>query len=120
MPRSLSLLFEDMLRHCRLARRIAESVTDDASTDVPAGHLAIERCLQIIGEALQQSTLIRPDVLWRVTDARKIISLRHLLTHHYYKVSPQILWAIVDTSVPQLEREILAMQASRKDVGEEE
>lgn len=119
MPRSLGLLLEDMLEHSRIARKLAEPGFDHYIQSIET-RLAIERCLQIAGEAMDNAVRLNPDISWRITDARKIIGARHVLTHHYYKISPFIVWAILQTGLPQLEREILAMQASKKDFGEDE
>jgi uncharacterized protein with HEPN domain len=65
---------------------------------------AVERRLAIIGEAVSQIEKI--DKNFVLTDKRKIIGLRHILTHDYDLVTPDIIWKIVETNLPVLEMEV--------------
>ncbi len=60
---------------------------------------AAERLLEIIGEAANAlSEDFRnnlPDVRWR-----HVVSLRHLLAHHYHRVDPDQIWSIASNDVP--------------------
>jgi len=40
------------------------------------------------------------------TDKAKIIGLRHILTHDYDLVSPEIIWKILQNNIPVLKEEI--------------
>lgn len=51
MPRSLGLLLEDMLEHSRIARKLGEPGYNHYLQSAET-RLAIERCLQIVGEAM--------------------------------------------------------------------
>ncbi len=64
---------------------------------------AVERRLAIIGEAVWQINKIDKDFI--LTDKKKIIGLRHILTHDYDLVTPDIIWKIVEISLPVLETE---------------
>jgi uncharacterized protein with HEPN domain len=63
--------------------------------------LAIERLLEIIGEAataLSDSTRQRfPTVDWR-----SITRLRVVLAHHYHRVDPDLVWTMADVDVAVL------------------
>ena len=41
-----------------------------------------------------------------ITDKRKIIGLRHILTHDYDLVSPEIIWKILTNNLPLLKKEV--------------
>ena len=53
---------------------------------------AVKRRLAIIGEALWKINKIDPEN--NITERRKIIGLRHILTHDYDLVSPDVIWQI--------------------------
>jgi uncharacterized protein with HEPN domain len=63
--------------------------------------LAVERLLEIIGEAAnslsEEYRAQHPAIPWR-----DIIGLRVVLAHHYHRVDPAQVWAIAATEVPRL------------------
>lgn len=63
--------------------------------------LAVERLLEIIGEAANSLSedfrAQHANVPWR-----DIIGLRIVLAHHYHRVDPSQVWAIAATEVPRL------------------
>lgn len=67
--------------------------------------LAVERLLEIIGEAAntlsEEFRLRHPDIPWR-----DIIGLRVVLAHHYHRVDPGQVWVIAATEVPRLARDL--------------
>ena len=67
---------------------------------------AIERTVQIVGEALTQAVSIKPSLLLSISDAQKIIGLRHRLVHAYHDISQPIIWAVVQDHLPILDQEI--------------
>jgi uncharacterized protein with HEPN domain len=100
-----------------VSRRDDERVADilDAASEIAAiielgrdawdkdriRQLAVERLLEIIGEAatsLSEDFRARhPAVPWR-----DIIGLRVVLAHHYHRVDPGQVWAIAANEVPAL------------------
>lgn len=65
---------------------------------------AVERNLEIIGEALNRIVRINPDM--NITNARRIVNTRNRIIHGYDTVSEDIIWAIVIKELPKLEEEI--------------
>lgn len=65
---------------------------------------AVERNLEIIGEALNRLLKINPQL--PVTNARQIVNTRNRIIHGYDTVSEDIIWAIVTRELPRLEEEI--------------
>lgn len=65
---------------------------------------AVERRLAIIGEAVWQIEKI--DNEFSFTDKKKIIGFRHILTHDYDLVSPDIIWRIIENNLPVLKAEV--------------
>jgi uncharacterized protein with HEPN domain len=67
--------------------------------------LAVERLLEIIGEAAGSlSETFRAQ--YAAVPWRDIIGLRIVLAHHYHRVDPSQVWAIAATEVPRLVRDI--------------
>lgn len=65
---------------------------------------AVERNIEIIGEALSRIVRIVPDV--KISDSRKIIDTRNRIIHGYDSVSDDVIWLIVIRFLPILEKEI--------------
>jgi uncharacterized protein with HEPN domain len=65
---------------------------------------AVERNIEIIGEAVNRILQKHPDIL--ITHARKIVDTRNYIIHGYDSVSQEIIWAIVIKDMPLLEKEI--------------
>jgi uncharacterized protein with HEPN domain len=68
--------------------------------------MAIERCFEIVGEALTQLRKIDPTTAERISDWRAIIGFRNVLIHGYGQVDHAKTWDIVQTEVPILRAEI--------------
>lgn len=97
-PRLSLLQMQDYAQRALTAAR-SRTVEDLSSDDV--FRLAIERALEVVGEAANRlPTELRakyPNVEWR-----KIIGMRNVLIHGYDVVQPQILWDTVQQSIPTL------------------
>ena len=65
---------------------------------------AVERNLEIIGEALNR--ILKDDPGINITDSRKIVDTRNRIIHGYDSVTSDILWLIVTKSLPVLKKEI--------------
>jgi uncharacterized protein with HEPN domain len=67
---------------------------------------AIERNLEIIGEAVKRIT--DKDSSLEITHSRKIISLRNRIIHGYDVISDELVWGVIINDLPQLKEEILS------------
>ena len=65
---------------------------------------AIERNIEIIGEAVQR--ILKVDPSFPITNARKNVDTRNRISHGYDRVSEDIIWAIVIREIPNLDIEI--------------
>lgn len=67
--------------------------------------LAVERLLEIIGEAARalsdEGRARYAEVPWP-----DVIGLRTVLAHHYHRVDPNQVWTIATTEVPRLARHL--------------
>jgi len=65
---------------------------------------AIERDLEIIGEAINRIITIEPE--FPVQNARKIVGLRNQIIHAYDNISDENIWGIVMNHLPNLKIEV--------------
>lgn len=65
---------------------------------------AVERNLEIIGEALNRILKLEPE--FSITDSRKIVDTQNRIIHGYDNVSEDIIWMIVNRSLPKLQAEV--------------
>jgi uncharacterized protein with HEPN domain len=65
---------------------------------------AIERNLEIIGEAMNRIIKEEPD--FPVKEAYRIIGLRNQIIHAYDSISDENIWAIIINHLPRLKIEI--------------
>ena len=65
---------------------------------------AIERDLEIIGEAINRILSIDPE--FPIQNARKIVGLRNQIIHGYDSVSDENIWGIITAHLPKLKAEI--------------
>ena len=61
---------------------------------------AIERNLEIIGEAIKRLIVIKPDI--EITDVKKIINTRNKISHGYDIIENKQIWNIVKYHLPIL------------------
>jgi uncharacterized protein with HEPN domain len=65
---------------------------------------AVERELEIIGEAVNRILTINPDI--EITEARKIVDLRNWVIHGYDRVDDTIIWGIISRDLPKLKQQV--------------
>jgi uncharacterized protein with HEPN domain len=76
---------------------------EDFQKDLKAKR-AIERNIEIIGEAVNRILSQNPDV--EISHSRKIVDTRNRISHGYDSVSDEIIWAIIIRDIPLLKIEI--------------
>ena len=65
---------------------------------------AIERELEIIGEAANKILQLDPEI--KIENARKIVDLRNWVIHGYDKVDDVIVWGIIINHLPKLKEQV--------------
>ena len=65
---------------------------------------AIERDLEIIGEAINRILSIDPE--FPIKNARKIVGLNNQIIHAYDNISDENIWGIIMNHLPKLKEEI--------------
>jgi uncharacterized protein with HEPN domain len=65
---------------------------------------AIERNIEIIGEAVKRIIEVEPEIL--ISASRNIVDTRNRIIHGYDSVSPDVIWLIVTRYLPVLDQEV--------------
>ncbi len=106
--RDLIVRLEDIRTRIAIIENLVQEIKSlDALHANELYKLAMERAFEIIGEALYQVQKDAPTVI--VTNISKIVSLRHLLAHDYFKVRHELLWAFATEKIPELKKEIITL-----------
>ena len=89
----------------RAAEQIAEftaGLDEDAYLADSLRRSAVERQLEIIGEALKNLRALDPDTAALIPDLHRIVGLRNVLAHGYAVVDDRVVWAAAHAHVPTL------------------
>lgn len=65
---------------------------------------AVERNLEIIGEAMSKVLKLQPDI--DINHTRKIVDTRNKIIHGYDEIEPENIWNIIINFLPQLKIEV--------------
>ena len=65
---------------------------------------AVERELEIIGEAVKNLLRINPSI--QISYARQIVDLRNKVIHAYDNVNDIVIWSVVMNHLPTLKKEV--------------
>jgi len=65
---------------------------------------AVERELEIIGEAVNRILKIDPEI--DISDTRRIVNLRNWVIHSYDNVDNVIIWGIINKDLPLLKHQV--------------
>ena len=72
---------------------------------------AVERQLEILGEALNQLRKTDPETAARVPNLAEAVALRNILIHAYATVDNRLVWGVVDGHLAALMDGLAALQA---------
>jgi len=107
-PDPRAFLF-DIQRACQVISQFTSGMTfSDYSADLKT-RSAVERQLEIVGEALGQMLGIFPEMEQHFPEAPRIISFRNRLIHGYASVSNQVVWTILETHLSDLNSKVDAL-----------
>ncbi len=90
----------DNVSECALIRSATAGRSIEDYLGDPVLQHAVERCFEIIGEAMLRIERTDPGVASRFTDHRKIIGFRNRLAHGYDDVKDDQVWLIIKEYLP--------------------
>lgn len=103
----------DMLSSCEFLLEFTAGKEVDDYINERAFRSAVERELQIIGEALIHLERVAPAVAARIPEYQNIIGFRHVLVHGYDSLDPMTVWNVIETKLESLAENIrLLLDAS--------
>lgn len=65
---------------------------------------AVERNLEIIGEAVNKILFIEPDI--EISNSRRIVDVRNKIIHGYDEIENAQIWGIIINHLPTLKSEV--------------
>ncbi len=68
---------------------------------------AVERNLEIIGEAMNRILKRQPD--FQLKEAKQIVGLRNLVIHQYDQLDELRIWEIINNNLPRLKIKVLEL-----------
>jgi uncharacterized protein with HEPN domain len=105
MQHDIKMYFEDIITSIDSVFEYLINVADlESYKQNKLVRRAVERELEIIGEAMSQILKIQPEI--SISDARRIVDLRNLVIHAYNSVDNTIIWGIIHKQLPILKSEI--------------
>jgi len=99
----------DVAEACALIERFTAGKTFEDYEGDPLLRSGVERQFEIVGEALSRMLHLAPELLPRITDARRIVAFRNRLIHGYASVANEVVWGVVEGNLAVLQREIRAL-----------
>ena len=93
-----------MLEHALDIQEMTKGISFEVYANDRKVILAVERCFEVIGNALSKLEKLRTDIV--ITDKEKIIGLRNKLAHSYDEVEPVNIWKTIKTDLPILISEV--------------
>ncbi len=100
-PESAALLWDVHAAASRVATFIIGLDADTYSAD-DLRRSAVERQLEIVGEALKNLRNTDPATADQIPDITRIVGLRNILAHGYAVVDDAVVWGAASQKVPEL------------------
>lgn len=96
----------DIQQAADLAQLFSQGKSFADYTADPMLRSALERQLEIIGEALSQLAKIDATTAARVPEFRRVIAFRNILIHGYAEIDHRLVWGILEGKLPALRKQI--------------
>lgn len=107
---SKKYLFDMQQAAARIEQFTAEKALADYTSDVFL-RSAVERQIEIVGEALARLAKHDEPTAQRISEYRRIISFRNVLIHGYDAISDGVTWDIVQSKLPVLRAQLTILLA---------
>ncbi len=66
---------------------------------------AVERQLEIVGEALVQLLRTDPETASKISEHRRLIAFRTILIHGYAQIDHRVVWNVLELKLPAVRRD---------------
>jgi uncharacterized protein with HEPN domain len=109
----------DAHRAARKVLTITDGMSRDDYLESEVTRLAVERLLEIVGEALSVSLRLKPELDVLFPDFRRAVGLRNRIIHVYGDINDVVIWDIVQSNLPPLERQLADLMREANEKGPE-
>ncbi|MFH1616133.1 MAG: HepT-like ribonuclease domain-containing protein [Planctomycetota bacterium] len=92
----------DIIDCCEFLLDFTKGKTVENYKNDRAFRSAVERELQIIGEAIAQLDRINPAMAEKISEHRNIIGFRNVLVHGYDSLDPYTVWNVIEVKLNRL------------------
>ena len=92
----------DIVNCCEFVLEMTKGKTVEEYKNDRIFRSALERELQIIGEAMLKLDNTFPEISEQIAQHRSIIGFRHVLVHGYASLDPDTVWNVVETKIVTL------------------
>jgi uncharacterized protein with HEPN domain len=116
MPRDITAYLYDIMDACDSIGSILSGISMSAYVELREKRSAVERELIIIGEAASTLARYSPEKFNRLSDGRKAIGFRNILTHNYASVDHETVYETALQDVPKLRKECIEILRVSQDV----
>ena len=99
----------DIQHACKLISEFTAGKSFSDYADDPMLRSAVERQFEVVGEALSRLLTVDPSLVDQISDTRRIIAFRNRLIHGYASVADDVVWGVVESNLPVLQREVAAL-----------
>jgi len=104
-PKTLKRL-EDARDACTRIGNFLNGIPRETFLESEIHRAAVERQLEIIGEALGIASKTDQALVESIPDLPRIVALRNRLIHGYDSVDPELVWDLVQTHLPKLQSQL--------------
>ncbi len=116
MMRDIAAYLCDIIDACDSIASILTGISIEAYVMTREKRSAVEREFIVIGEAVSMLAKFGPDSFRRLSDGRKAIGFRNILTHNYASVDHETVYETALQDVPKLRRECVEILGESEDV----
>lgn len=102
--KSKKLLFDMLTSINNIDSYIGDNKIFEEYENNPMLQDAVERNIEIIGEAMNNLLRIEPDI--NISSARRIVDARNKIIHGYDEIENVQIWGIIINSLPVLKKEV--------------
>ena len=95
----------DIACAAKLALGFVEGKNFSDYSAYPMLRSAVERQLEIVGEALAQLARIDPGTASQISEYQRIIAFRNILIHGYAEIDHRIVWNVLELKLPAVLRQ---------------
>ena len=116
MLRDITAYLCDIIDACDSIASILAGISLEKYVVTREKRSAVEREFIVIGEAVSMLAKFWPDRFRRLSDGRKVIGFRNILTHNYASVDHETVYETALKDVPKLRRECVEILSASEDV----